>query len=131
MHIYLASVELFEVAKFGLGLSPNPRCTEIASGSNDPPFCTNFWYSGVCNEASEGFLYILSSSEEHTTDTELAAIAAEAIHGSSTKPNGVNTPAANGMPNRLYMLAKRKFKRIRLTVLRLKSRHATTSSRSF
>lgn len=103
----------------------------LSVSSSPPPFAIYCIYSGVCNDANDGFLYILSSNEEHTTETELAAIAADAIHGSSIIPNGLNTPAANGMPRRLKMLANRKFKRIRLTVRRDKSRQATTSRRSF
>lgn len=99
--------------------------------SSVPPLSTSFLYSGVCKEANEGFLYNFNSNDEQTTDTELAAIAAEAIHGSRTKPKGVKTPAANGIPNKLYILAKRKLSRIRFTVFRLRSRHETTSRRSF
>lgn len=50
---------------------------------------------------------------------------------SSIIPKGLKTPAAIGIPRRLYMLAKRKFNRILLTVFLDKSRHATTSSKSF
>ena len=32
------------------------------------------------------------------TETELRAIAADAIHGRMESPTGVNTPAAMGMP---------------------------------
>lgn len=128
---YLANVELFDRAKLGRGLSPRPLCTDTESGSKKPPISTKLRYSCVCNDANDGFLYNLSNNDEHTTDTELAAIAAEAIHGSRTKPNGVKMPAANGIPSKLYMLANRKFKRILFTVFRLKSKQATTSSRSF
>lgn len=88
-------------------------------------------YSGVCSEANVGFLYNFNISDEQTTETELSAIAADAIHGCSVMPNGLNTPAANGIPSKLYMLANKKFKRIRRTVRRDRSKHATTSSRSF
>lgn len=50
---------------------------------------------------------------------------------SSRIPNGEKTPAAIGIPKRLYMLANKKLSRIRLTVFRDKSKHATTSSKSF
>lgn len=36
--------------------------------------------------------YSLSSSDRQTTDTEEAAMAADAIHGWSSTPKGVNTP---------------------------------------
>lgn len=91
----------------------------------------SFKYSGVCNDASDGFLYIFSSNDEHTTDTELAAIAADAIHGWRVMPKLLNKPAASGIPTKLYMLANRKFKRMRRTVRRERSRHATTSNKSF
>lgn len=52
--------------------------------------------------------------------------------GTSSKiPNGLRTPAAMGMPSKLYMLANKKFNRIRLTVFLDRSKHATTSSKSF
>ena len=40
----------------------------------------------------------LSSRELQMTDTELRAMAADAIHGSISTPTGVNTPAAIGIP---------------------------------
>lgn len=128
---YLDSVELFDRLKFRRGISSGPRCTEIESRSRMPPMSTSRKYSGVCSEAIVGFLYSFSSNDEHTTDTELAAIAADAIHGCNMIPNPLNAPAANGMPSRLYMLANRKFRRMRRTVLRDRSRQATTSSKSF
>lgn len=91
----------------------------------------SFKYSGVCSSVAVGFLYNFSNNEEQTTDTELAAIAADAIHGCNIKPNALNAPAANGMPSKLYMLANRKLRRIRRTVRRDKSKQATTSSKSF
>lgn len=112
-------------------MSSGPRCIEIASKSSMPPKSTSRKYSGVCSEAIVGFLYNLSNSDEHTTDTELAAIAADAIHGCNIRPDQLNAPAANGMPSKLYILAKRKFNRMRRTVFRDRSRHATTSSKSF
>lgn len=78
-----------------------------------------------------GLRYHFSSNDEHTTDTELAAIAADAIHGCNTKPNELNAPAANGMPSKLYMLANRKLRRMRRTVRRDRSKQATTSNKSF
>ena len=39
-------------------------------------------------------------SEEAHTETELAAIAKAPIQGCSLKPNGENTPAANGRINK-------------------------------
>ena len=39
--------------------------------------------------------YSLRSKEEHTTETDEAAIAADAIHGLNDRPTGVNTPVAN------------------------------------
>lgn len=50
---------------------------------------------------------------------------------SNISPKELKTPAAKGIPNKLYMDAKKKFKRIRLTVFLDKSKHATTSNRSF
>jgi len=41
---------------------------------------------------SEYYTYNFSSNERTTTDTDDAAIAADAIHGFSTKPTGLNTP---------------------------------------
>jgi len=38
-----------------------------------------------------------SSSERTTTDTDEAAIAADAIHGCSVKPTGLNIPADNSI----------------------------------
>lgn len=128
---YLDNVELFERLKFRRGLSSGPRCIEMLSKSSIPPKSTSRRYSGVWSEANVGFLYNFSSSDEQTTDTELAAIAADAIHGCRINPKPLNTPAANGIPSKLYMLANRKFKRMRRTVLRDKSKHATTSSKSF
>ena len=40
----------------------------------------------------------LSSRELQMTDTELRAMAADAIQGSISTPTGVNTPAAIGIP---------------------------------
>ena len=48
-----------------------------------------------------GFLYNCKSKELATTETELSAIAADPIHGSSLNPNGLNTPAATGIPTML------------------------------
>lgn len=42
----------------------------------------------------------LSSRELQMTDTELRAMAADAIHGSISTPTGVNTPAAIGIPEK-------------------------------
>ena len=53
------------------------------------------------------------------------------IFTSSMIPKGLKTPAAIGMPKRLYMLANKKLRRILLTVFLDKSRHATTSNKSF
>lgn len=50
---------------------------------------------------------------------------------SSMIPKGLKTPAAMGIPSRLYILAKRKFSLIRFTVFLERSRHATTSNKSF
>ncbi|KAF4524797.1 hypothetical protein B566_EDAN010172 [Ephemera danica] len=69
--------------------------------------------------------------EEQTTETELSAMAADAIQGCRWNPRGLNTPAARGIPTRLYMLAKMKFIRIRRTVFRDKSKQPITSRRSF
>lgn len=96
-----------------------------------PPHSSNLKYSGVCSDVNDGFLYNFNSNDEHTTDTELAAIAADAIHGWRVKPNELNTPAANGIPSKLYILAKRKLSRILRTVRRDKSKQAITSSKSF
>lgn len=128
---YLDNVELFEWPKFGRGMSSGPRCIDILSKSNDPPACNSRRYSGVSSAVLVGFLYNFNSNDEHTTDTELAAMAADAIHGCNTKPNALNAPAANGIPSKLYMLAKKKFNRILRTVRRDKSKQATTSSKSF
>lgn len=125
------NVELVEWLKFGLGISSAPRCIEIVSKSRVLHISISRKYSGVCNDAEVGFLYNFSKRDEHTTDTELAAIAADAIHGCSIRPNELNTPAASGIPSKLYMLAKRKFNLMRRTVFRDKSKHATTSNRSF
>lgn len=46
-------------------------------------------------------------------------------------PKGLNTPAAIGIPIKLYILANKKLSLIRRTVLLDKSKQATTSSRSF
>lgn len=104
---------------------------EIVSRSRLLPDSISFKYSGVCNDAKDGFLYNFNNNDEQTTDTELAAIAADAIHGCNVIPNPLNTPAANGIPTKLYILANKKFKRIRRTVRRDRSRHATTSNKSF
>lgn len=77
------------------------------------------------------YTYNFSNKELPTTDTELSAIAADDIHGNKKKPNGLNIPAAIGIPNRLYILANIKFSLILRTVLRDKSKHAITSRRSF
>ena len=50
---------------------------------------------------------------------------------SSKIPKGLRTPAAMGIPSKLYMLANKKFNRIRFTVFLDRSKHATTSSKSF
>lgn len=77
----MANVELVERPKLGRGISSRPRCTETVSGSSSAPASMRAMYSGVWRAAFVGFLYSLRSSEEHTTDTELRAIAAEAIQG--------------------------------------------------
>lgn len=127
---YLDRVELFDRLKFGRGISSKPRCTDTLSNST-LLLEINWRYSGVCNEAKVGFLYVFSMSDEQTTETELIAIAADAIHGCNMMPNGLKTPAASGIPSKLYILANRKFRRIRRTVRLDRSKHATTSSRSF
>ena len=38
------------------------------------------------------------------TETELTAMAADAIHGCMSTPNGVNTPAASGIPARYWCI---------------------------
>ena len=60
-----------------------------------------FRYSIVSNFIRVGFLYNCKSKELATTETELNAIAADPIHGSSLNPNGLNTPAATGIPTML------------------------------
>ena len=49
----------------------------------------------------EKWTYVLSRRDEQTTVTEDNAIAADAIHGWSSSPTGMNTPAAIGMPTKL------------------------------
>ena len=71
----------------------------------------------------------LSSSELQTTVRELKAIAMLAIQGWRVTPSGTNTPAANGMPMKLYMTAQAKLRRMRRTVLRERIIAATTSLR--
>lgn len=66
-----------------------------------------------------------------TTETELKAIATEAIQGCNIIPKGLKIPAAKGIPIMLYMLAKRKFILIRRTVFFERSKQATTSNKSF
>lgn len=78
---YLANVELVERLKLGRGISSSPRWMEIVSGSSKAPASTSDIYSGVWRDAFVGFLYNFNINEEHTTDTELRAIAAEAIQG--------------------------------------------------
>lgn len=46
-------------------------------------------------------------------------------------PKGLNTPAAIGIPIKLYILANKKLSLIRRTVLLDKSKQLTTSRRSF
>lgn len=46
-------------------------------------------------------------------------------------PKGLKTPAAIGIPIKLYILANKKLSRIRRTVLLDKSKQLTTSRRSF
>lgn len=46
-------------------------------------------------------------------------------------PKGLKTPAAIGIPIKLYILANKKLSLIRWTVLLDKSKQLTTSSRSF
>lgn len=46
-------------------------------------------------------------------------------------PKELNTPAAIGIPIKLYILANKKLSLIRRTVLLDKSKQAITSSRSF
>lgn len=128
---YLDSIEQFDCLEFGRGKSSIPRCIDILSSSELPSESSFLIYSGVSSDDFDGFLYVFKRSDEQTTDTELAAIAADAIHGCNTKPNELNAPAANGIPSKLYMLAKKKFKRIRRTVRLDKSKQATTSSKSF
>lgn len=51
----------------------------------------------VCSIRScHGGTYHFSCSDERTTDTEEAAMAAEPIHGCSTMPKGMKTPAEGG-----------------------------------
>ena len=45
-----------------------------------------------------GFLYRRRNNALTITETELSAIAADPIHGSSLIPMGLNTPAATGIP---------------------------------
>jgi hypothetical protein len=76
---YLANVELLDRPRFSLGVSSRPRCTDTESMST--ALALNSRYSLVWSEADVGFLYNFNRSEEQTTVTELAAIAAEAIQG--------------------------------------------------
>lgn len=78
---HLDNIELFDLLKFGRGISSRPWWTEMLSRSNIWPLLNKSLYSDVLSDAAVGFLYILSKSEEQTTDTELRAIAAEAIQG--------------------------------------------------
>jgi len=71
--------------------------------------------------------YHVSSRELETTETELNAMAILAIHGCRVTPMGTSTPAAIGIPMRLYTTAQTKFIRILLTVRLERSMAATTS----
>lgn len=57
-------------------------------------------YSAVSKSCRVGFFHNLSNKLETTTDTELIAIAALAIHGASIKPTRLKTPAAKGIPTK-------------------------------
>ena len=48
-----------------------------------------------------GFLYNLNNKDEHTTETEDNAMAADPIQGCNLKPKGARAPAAMGMPKML------------------------------
>ena len=54
-----------------------------------------------------GLLYRLNSNDEHTTLTDDNAINNPANHGGNLKKNtGYKAPAAIGIPNTLYPIAK-------------------------
>lgn len=61
--------------------------------------------------------YSLSSNELNTTETDDRDMAMPAIHGSRDMPRGEKTPAASGMPTRLYITAHKKLNFILRTVL--------------
>lgn len=77
----MASVELVDLLKFGRGMSSNPRCTDMLSGSKNAPDSYSRKYSGVCKDAAVGFLYVFNIREEQRTETLDIAIAAEPIQG--------------------------------------------------
>ena len=62
--------------------------------------------------------YTLRRRELVTTDTEENAIARLAAQGGRLIPSGTNSPAASGIPIRLYTIAHRKLNLILLTVRR-------------
>ena len=66
----------------------------------------------------EYIAYILRRSELVTTDTEEKAMARLAAQGGRHIPIGTNSPAASGIPMRLYTIAHRKLNFILLTVRR-------------
>lgn len=76
---HLEIIELLERLNVGRGMSSKPRCIEMSSKS--PSDCRYVLKSGVDNEAAVGFRYSFNISEEQTTVTELAHIAAAAIQG--------------------------------------------------
>ena len=86
------------------------------------------------------FLYLIKIShythnvnnrDEVTTETEDKAIAPDAIQGLRAKFKGRKTPAAIGIPMKLYMRAKMKFDLILRTVFLDRSMAATTSIKLF
>lgn len=87
---------------FALGESgTGAQCTPIASPGEHWPAQICFAHvepkglvNTVCSVRScHVGTYHFSCSDERTTDTEEAAMAAEPIHGCSTMPKGMKTPA--------------------------------------
>ena len=73
----------------------------------------------------------VNNRDEVTTDTEDKAIAPDAIQGFREKFKGRKTPAAIGIPIKLYIRAKIKFDLIFRTVFLDRSMAATTSIKLF
>lgn len=78
-------------------ISSNPRCIDTASKLSPSLYDK---YSIVSKSCFFGLVHNFNNKLDPTTETELIAIAALAIHGANINPKVLKAPAANGIPKK-------------------------------